>query len=166
MKNNSFLLFMLLSVWIIGCRTHKVAQQSTSTFQKIKDTLYIERSNPVHDTLYITVPTIRTIRPECDSLCQQELQRTLAQLATAKQAGANSYGVYYDRYRQQLVLYQNLKEQYDTYRSHQEQMQTSLFKLQPVPYIPTWAKVLAGIGVLVIIYICYKITSLIKGKIK
>lgn len=165
MKNKTFLLFILFLVFIISCRTHKVAQQSTSIFQKTKDTIYIERTLPVHDTLYITVPSIRTTRPECDSLCQQQLQNTLAQLATAKTAGANSYGVYYDKYRQQLVMYQNLKEQYNTYRSHQEKTQTSLFKLQPVPYIPIWAKILAGIGVLVIIYICYKIIALIKEKL-
>lgn len=165
MKNKTFLLFILFLVLIISCRTHKVAQQSTSIFQATKDTTYIERTPPVHDTLYITVPSIRTTRPECDSLCQQQLQNTLAQLATAKKAGANSYGVYYDKYRQQLVMYQNLKEQYNTYRSHQEKMQTSLFKLQPVPYVPSWAKILAGIGVLVIIYICYKIIALVKEKL-
>ena len=62
-------------------------------------------------------------------------------------------------------MYQNLKEQYNTYRSHQENKQTSVFKLQPVPYLPIWAKILAGIGVLVIIYICYKIIALIKEKL-
>ena len=70
MKNKTFLLFILFLGVIISCRTHKVAQQSTSIFQETKDTTYIERTPPVHDTLYITVPSIRTTRPECDSLCQ------------------------------------------------------------------------------------------------
>ena len=140
MKNIFFLIILLCSMFL-GCRTYKAEKQSTDTVQKTTDTIWVDRTLPVHDTL-----------------CQQQLQQLLERLNTTKHSGQNNYGIYYDKYRQQLILYQNLQQQLNTYKSHNQQIQTSLYKMQPVPYVPTWIKILAAIGILVVIYICYRIS--------
>jgi len=93
------------------------------------DTLIITRTLPIHDTLYIPIAPPHTGNNQCDTLCQQQLQQLLARL-----------------------------QQLNTYKSHNQQIHTSLYKMQPVPYVPTWIKILAGIGILVVIYICYRIS--------
>ena len=148
MKNIFFLIILLCSMFIIGCRTYKAEKQSTDTVQKTTDTIWIDRTLPVHDTLYIPITPPHTGNNQCDTLCQQQLQQLLARLNTTKHSGQNNYGIYYDKYRQQL----------NTYKSHNQQIQTSLYKMQPVLYVPTWIKILAGIGILVVIYICYRIS--------
>ena len=158
MKNIFFFIILLCSMFILGCRTYKAEKQSTDTIQKTTDTIWVDRTLPIHDTLYIPITPPHTGNNQCDTLCQQQLQQLLARLNTTKHSGQNNYGIYYDKYRQQLILYQNLQQQLNTYKSHNQQIQTSLYKMQPVPYVPTWIKILAGIGILVVIYICYRIS--------
>ena len=55
MKNIFFLIILLCSMFIIGCRTYKAEKQSTDTVQKTTDTIWIDRTLPVHDTLYIPI---------------------------------------------------------------------------------------------------------------
>lgn len=156
MKNIFFFIILLCSMFILGCRTYKAEKQST--VQKTTDTIWIDRTLPIHDTLYIPIAPPHTGNNQCDTLCQQQLQQLLERLNTTKHSGQNNYGIYYDKYRQQLILYQNLQQQLNTYKSHNQQIQTSLYKMQPVPYVPTWIKILATIGILVVIYICYRIS--------
>ena len=93
-------IFIIIALLLSACRTPQQAFMS-ETKEKVTDTLYIERIAPVHDTLYIPLPAVHTGSAPCDSLCQQQLTDALSRLATAKQSSGNSYGIYYDKYRQQ-----------------------------------------------------------------
>ena len=159
MNTHKIIITILLPLALVSCKTHQPHTPHYShSSHSSHDTLIITHTLPIHDTLYIPIAPPHTGNNQCDTLCQQQLQQLLERLNTTKHSGQNNYGIYYDKYRQQLILYQNLQQQLNTYKSHNQQIHTSLYKMQPVPYVPTWIKILAGIGILVVIYICYRIS--------
>ena len=67
MKNIFFLIILLCSMFIIGCRTYKAEKQSTDTVQKTTDTIWVDRTLPIHDTLYIPITPPHTGNNHCDT---------------------------------------------------------------------------------------------------
>ena len=154
---------IIIALLFSACRTPQQAFMSESII-KSSDTLYIERIPPLHDTLYIPLPAVHTGSSPCDSLCQQQLTDALLRLATAKHSSGNSYGIYYDKYRQQLVLYQQLQEQLNSRQRTAVSTAQTIVKTEkiPVPYTPLYTKILAWIGVAAVGYLIFKISKLIK----
>lgn len=153
-------IFLFSSLWLVGCKTQPTTNTNTSQSVLSKtDTLYLERTLPIHDTLYLPVPSLRTTNPNCDSLCQQALSNALAHLATHKTSGNNSYGLYYNKYRQQLVLYQQLQEQINSHQSSTSSQQHTIIQKEqiPTPYIPLPIKILAYIGAAALAYCIIRI---------
>ncbi|WP_448826745.1 hypothetical protein [Capnocytophaga bilenii] len=154
---------IIIALLLSACRTPQQIFKSESII-KSSDTLYIERTPPLHDTLYIPLPAVHTGSAPCDSLCQQQLTDALSRLATAKHSSGNSYGIYYDKYRQQLVLYQQLQEQLNSRQRSTVSTQQTVVQTQkiPVPYTPLYTKILAWIGVAAVGYLIFRISKLIK----
>ena len=73
---------IIIALLLSACRTPQQIFNSESII-KSSDTLYIERTPPLHDTLYIPLPAVHTGSAPCDSLCQQQLTDALSRLATA-----------------------------------------------------------------------------------
>ncbi len=146
---------IIITLLLCACRSKNLTTSiSTSIHQQI-DTLVVERTLPLTDTLYITVPQIRTIQPQCDSICNHQIKLLLQRLNTTKKAGNNQYGVYYDAYRNQLVLYQHLAQQLNTYRNRIAQLkeQKSQVKVIQKAYYPRWLLItaIAGIATTIIV---------------
>ena len=119
---------IIITLLLCACRSKNLTTSiSTSTHQQI-DTLVVERTLPLTDTLYITVPEIRTIQPQCDSICNHQIKQLLQRLNTTKKAGNNQYGVYYDAYRNRIA---QLKEE------------KSQVKVIQKPYYPRWLLITA-----------------------
>lgn len=154
---------IIIALLLSACSTPQQIFKSESII-KSSDTLYIERTPAVHDTLYIPLPAVHTGSAPCDSLCQQQLTDALSRLATAKHSSGNSYGIYYDKYRQQLVLYQQLQEQLNSRQRSTVSTQQTVVQTQkiPVPYTPLYTKILAWIGVAAVGYLIFRISKLIK----
>lgn len=149
-------LILLLPLFFVSCKTPKQTTQEQHTITIVQhDTLVVERTLPLTDTLYITVPQIRTIQPQCDSICNHEIKQLLQRLNTTKKAGNNQYGIYYDAYHNQLVLYQHLAQQLNTYRNRIAQLkeQKSQVKVIQKPYYPRWLLItaIAGIAATIIV---------------
>lgn len=151
-------LILLLPLFFVGCKLPKQATQEQHTITVVQhDTLVVERTLPLTDTLYINVPQIRTIQPQCDSICNHEIKQLLQRLNTTKKAGNNQYGVYYDAYRNQLVLYQHLAQQLNTYRNRIAQLkeQKSQVKVIQKPYYPRWLLITAIAGIVTTIIVLF-----------
>ena len=98
MKN--ILLSLLLSLLAVACKSVKETQQSQEVTQRTRiDSIFVEKQVPVRDTVYINIPEIRTIKPECDSLCNEEVRKIMQQISVNRQQGEDSQGVYYNRYK-------------------------------------------------------------------
>ena len=157
-------ILIIIALLLSACRTQTSASLISSSAHRQIDTLLITRTLALHDTLYIPLPAVHTGSAPCDSLCQQQLTDALSRLATAKHSSGNSYGIYYDKYRQQLVLYQQLQEQLNSRQRSTVSTQQTVVQTQkiPVPYTPLYTKILAGIGVAAVGYLIFRISKLIK----
>ena len=85
---------LIVCLLLCACRTPQQAFMSESII-KSSDTLYIERTPPVHDSLYIPLPAVHTGSAPCDSLCQQQLTDALSRLATASITTSTANSSYY-----------------------------------------------------------------------
>lgn len=144
-----FLKIFLIVCLLSSCKAKKITQ-SESIQHVQKDTIFIEKIQAIHDSIFIKIPVIQTLSQECDTLCQKELTRVLSLLNTKKKNGENQAGIYYDKYQHQLVLFNALEAQFNRYKSHYQEQKSSKNVVieKPVPYIPKLVKVFAGIGVL------------------
>lgn len=161
------LLIILSFLFLSHVTSCKSAQTKTNHIEKqhlsdqVRDTLVVVKTEKITDTLFVKVPVIQTVKQECDTLCQQELDKLLLQIASKKQSGKNQVGFYYDKYQQQLVLYQNLQEQYDTYKSNNQKVveikEVEVIKEIPVRYVPRLVTYLAILGGLSLCYFLFLI---------
>lgn len=155
MKKLPYLLLLFLSV--LSCRSiQEVQHEKHHHFLQKTDTIFIEKTRALSDTLFIQVPVIQTIDKKCDTLCQEEMQRLLAKLHTKSHQQGTQKGIYYDALKKQLVLYTQLQEEFSLYKSqHTNNLQVSdkqKIKEVPVSYVPLWAKIFSGIGAIALIY--------------
>ena len=165
MNTHKIIITILLPLALVSCKTHQPHTSHYShTSHTSHDTLIITRTLPIHDTLYIPIVPPHTGNNQCDTLCQQQLQQLLERLNTTKHSGQNNYGIYYDKYRQQLILYQNLQQQLSQYQTHTTQTHTTTHTTQqiPVPYTPQWLKILATIGTITIAYLIFRLVRLVR----
>lgn len=134
----------------------------------------LQKSLAINDTFSYGLPYIFTGAQkvqDCDSLCNQKIKEALSNVNTSKQSGNNSYKIYYDKFKNQIVITTKLEEtvnqQKDSLVSKDKQIE--ILKANkttiPEPYIPTPVKWLSFFGILFIIYILYRITSFFKLKI-
>ena len=153
-----FIIVCLLE--LASCRTSQPTYTSVARFSAVADTVRLTHTLPVADTLRLPLPQLHTGVPACDSLCQQQLDATLAALRVAKNSGENSYSLYYDTYKQQLVLTQQLAAQLSTQQHHTHSNTTQEVLVQRVPYTPRWLQALAMIGAASIAYLLFRIYRL------
>lgn len=151
LKKNSFLLFILILSISIGLLSScKSTKTQTTDIQHITktDTLIIEKEKAVFDTIFVDVPFIITEKKECDTICQKALNQALTKLKILKKNGENKTGFYFDSQKNQLVLYQNLSEKINTYRSKNQQVSNSKETIKKIEkkYIPMWFYVFAFLG--------------------
>ena len=99
------LLIAAVLLSLMACRTAK--QQETSIEHSAVSSYLNEvtvKSLPVYDHLLFEVGTVRTAKPDCDSVCQLAVEDFAARLQTIKQSGENRYSLLYDKYNKQLQL--------------------------------------------------------------
>lgn len=70
----------------------------------------LERSKAINDSLFLLIGQLKTAKPECDSVCNEALQRQLESFNSKKKSGGNEFGAYYHKYKKMLVLYAALEE--------------------------------------------------------
>lgn len=166
-----FILIILMSLLFISCKigqttrhTEKQATEHTKT-----DTLIISKIEKIKDTLFVQVPVVQTIDKNCDSLCQKELDKILSQLRSQKSSGGNKTGIYYDKLQKQIVLYNELQAQFDTYKSNNQKVietkEIEINKEIPIPYIPKFIKFLAWCGGFSLLFIIVVIIRFLLGEI-
>jgi len=106
-------LFILVTV-MAGCGKKPMASDVTikenTTKEQNTSSTNTTVNGAVNDTLTIGTGIVKTGNPDCDTLCQQEVDRLFSELEFAKSSGQNSYGIMYDKYNKLLKMYANLAE--------------------------------------------------------
>lgn len=157
LRKNSFLIIFLVSMLFFGlfssCKSVTTNQLQSQLQEKTitqTDTLFVVKTEKITDTLFVKVPVIQSNKQECDSVCQSELEKALQRISTQKKSNATHYGIYYDQYKKQLVLYNQLQEQYNTYKANNQKVteikEKEIIKEIPVKYTPKYISYFAIFG--------------------
>lgn len=149
MKN--FILSLLLAFLVLGCKSVTQTDKNYEKTQLIStDSVFVEHYYDFHDTIFVQVPSISTMNKECDSLCQKEVSKLLQIIRTHKTQGLQSQGIYYDNYKNSLVIYQNIPPLQNIYRDKEQDLsnikETEHIKIVKETYIPKFVKFLSCIG--------------------
>ena len=167
MLKKIFLISLFLMLLLTGCKSVRQSHKDSEKIEYTRiDSVFIERTVPLHDTIFVNIPLIITEKKECDSLCQKELNRWLHSVEASKKNGSLSQGFYFDKYKNQLVLYQNAEEQLNIYKNQLASLSQVKEKEHikvKTPYIPTFFCVMTFLGAIGIIVFLFFIVQKIKS---
>ena len=95
---------------------------------------------------------------------QATVDQLLSQLNNRKKSGDNEAGIYYDKLKKMLVIWQKMAQtQNETLTTSKVNTDTKAEKQivkVPVKYIPLWVKILAWTGFGFLLYIAWRIARI------
>lgn len=168
MPKKTFLISLLLILLSTGCKSVRQTHKDSEKIEYTRiDSIFIERTFPLHDTIFVNIPLIITEKKECDSICQKELNRWLLSVEASKKNGSLSQGIYFDNDKNQLVLYQNAAEQLNISNNKIENLsqvkENEHIKEVKTPYIPTFFWIMTFLGAIGIIVFLFFIVQKLKS---
>ena len=141
MKKYSILL--LMATILIGCGCKKVSTTEMHT---------IEVSQPINDHVFIRLPVIQTVIPECDSICNDAVRLALSNIETTKISGVNSYGFKFDKDLDGFKLDMKMGETRNENKVKTEVIERKVY--------PKWLVFLGIVGFLAILFVLYRISRI------
>lgn len=168
MPKKTFLISLLLILLSTGCKSVRIKEKDAEKIEYTRiDSVFIERTFPLHDTIFVNIPLIITEKKECDSLCDKELDKWLHSVEASKINGSLSQGIYYDQHKKQLVLYQNAAEQLNINKNQVASLsqvkEKEHIKEVKTPYIPTFFWIMTFLGAIGIIVFLFFIVQKLKS---
>ena len=145
----------ILLIFLTSCATKK---RTTIETHRIDSTHQVINM-PISDKIFISIPEVRTVNKDCDSLAQDAVYKFASGLRGEKQSGANSYKYYWNG--KDLVFDFKMGETATKYRYKENKVKVVV----PEKYIPKYIQYLSWLGVIFILYICVRIYKRIKIKI-
>ena len=144
------LLTTVLFLFLFGsCCTRKPIQS-----HEIKTSNKLEVINqPINDKLFISVPEVRTINKDCDSLAQDAVNRFASSIKSEKTSGSNSVKIGFDKAKNAVTIETKVGETKNT-----SEKETQLTKeVVIVKECHKIIKIFAFIGLISVIFAFYKV---------
>jgi hypothetical protein len=152
---------------------------SLAIFQLKQTTNELQKTLASVDSLKLQLGLIRTGNKNYDSICNAQVKQMFATLNLNRKSGNNTSGMYYDQYKNILVLYNQQGESINLTTKERDSLAFKLKQISeknsnkseqkvkeiPVKYVPLFIKILAVIGVLTIIFLGFKLSFFIKSKL-
>ena len=108
----------LLVLLLCSCKSQKPIENKTDQkhfkFQFDSSVVKVIQTPDSNDSLFVSIPSIKLAKPECDSICQAKIDEILKGINTKKTNGKNASGFYYDKYKNIIVAFNNLKGSTDS----------------------------------------------------
>lgn len=108
----------LILILFVSCKSQQLLENKTNQkhykFQFDSSLVKITNTPDSNESLFVSVPAVKTVKPECDSVCQAKIDEILKGISSKKINGKNNSGFYYDSYNKMLVAYSNLKGSTDS----------------------------------------------------
>lgn len=142
------LIYILLTFLLIGCASRKPIET-----HEIKTREKLEVINQrINDKLFISVPEVRTINKDCDSLAQDAVNRFASSIKSEKTSGSNSVKIGFDKEKNAISIEANVGE---TKNKSETKIQIIKQKI-PVKYVPKYVQVFAWIGLFSVIFVAVR----------
>ena len=139
----------LLLILFGSCCTRKPIES-----HEIKTSNKLEVINqPINDKLFISVPEVRTINKDCDSLAQDAVNRFASSIKSEKKSGSNSVKIGFDKEKNAISIEANVGE-----TRNSEIVETEKIKeVVVVKECHKIIKIFAFIGLISVIFATYKV---------
>lgn len=170
-KLQVIIFFLGFSFVIIGCKAKPIIntfdKQKITTIDILKEKT-TDNNLAIIDSLKILISNVKTSNPECDSITNAKIDELLLQINSKKISGGNSFGVYYDKLKKELIAYAKIgatkTEITNENNFKTENLKEYSVKEIPVKYIPKWIQYLAifgGLcGVFIFLFSVYKLKKI------
>lgn len=161
------ILFVFLSIAIIGCKAKPIISTNTKETEKTSEIIKVKTTDnnlAVIDSLKILIQKVKTSKPECDSITNAKIDELMLQINSKKISGDNSFGIYYDKLRKELIAYAKIgatkTEVTSNHNYKTEILKEVSVKEIPVRYVPKWIQILAYIGAGAIAFGVFRIVKM------
>lgn len=186
-----FILFLLAISYFASC-SRKIVKQTEATTEKIVEkivdssqsillkekSIELQKTQASVDSLKFAIGLIRTGNKDCDSVCNIQVKQMLSAINLNRKSGNNTSGIYYDKAKDLLVLYNKQGESINLITKQKDSLKTVLYHLEnkqldntylstkdiPVPFVPLVYKIFALIGLTTAIFLGFKLFFFIKSK--
>jgi uncharacterized UPF0160 family protein len=173
MKKSIQLLILTFCILLISCSsTKKIKEENTFLKNEIHKRDSIRNTvinQAVDDNLITPVVQSQTGNAIFDSLVNAKVDEILSKLNTAKNSGDNSYKLFYDKLKKQLEFYVQIAQTQNENTSVKKEKIKTIIRVKKIPVmvekpLSKLEKFLMGLGILALLYIGFKIVSLIRKK--
>ena len=148
-KLKGFVLVFTFAFIFIGCCTRKPIES-----HEIKTREKLEVINqPINDKLFISVPEVRTINKDCDSLAQDAVNRFASSIKSEKTSGSNSVKIGFDKAKNAVTIETKVGETRNSEITEVEKIKEVVVVKECHKII----KIFAFIGLLSVIFASYKV---------
>ena len=173
MKKPTQILIIIFCIALTGCSSSKKLKEENfllkNEIQKrdsIKST-FINKA--IEDKLITPIAQSQTGNPDFDSLVNAKVDEILSKLNTAKNSGDNGYKLIYDKLKKQLEFYVQIAQTQNESTAVKNEKVKKIIQVKKIPMVvekpfSKLEKILMGLGILALLYIGFKIISLIRKK--
>jgi hypothetical protein len=141
--------YVIVFFTLIGCSTRKTIQS-----HEIKTSNKLEVINqPINDKLFISIPEVRTINTDCDSLAQDAVDKFASSIKSEKTSGNNSVKIGFDKEKKAIAIETNVGETKNTEIVEVER----IVEVVIVKECSKIVKIFALIGLFSVMFVIYKV---------
>ncbi len=166
-------LFIISSMVFTSCSSAKKLEQENTLLKNeihkrdsIKNTVI---NKAVDDKLITPIVQSQTGNVVFDSLVNAKVDEILSKLNTAKNSGDNGYKLIYDKLKKQLEFYVRIAQTQNENTAVKDEKVKTIIQVKKIPVLvkkplTKLKKILMGLGILALLYVGFKIVSLIRKK--
>lgn len=166
-------LLIISSMVFTSCSSAKKLKQENTLLKNeiqkrdsIKNTVI---NQAIDDKLITPIAQSQTGNAVFDSLVNAKVDEILSKLNTVKNSGDNSYKLIYDKLKKQLEFYVRIAQTQNENTAVKKEKIKTIIQVKKIPVVvkkplSKLEKFLMGFGLLALLYIGFKIVSLIRKK--
>jgi len=168
----AFIIIAIASLF--GCKTSQPPAATTTEKKENLDSVRVikllEKNAEINDSIKILIGKIKTDRKECDSVCQESVNRLLSQLNSSRTSGNNATTINYNEKDNSLNIASKIGATANKIDTVYINKTTTLYSTKEVPVVTTkplqrWMLVLMLIGAGSIVYWAGKLVLFIRTRI-
>jgi len=156
-KMKKTLLILLVFVFLIACKTAKISEP-VIVYKTQIDTFKINTTTIEKETITLPIDDkmIIAINEAKDSICDEQIDKVLAQINFIKTSGDNEYSILYNKNKKQIEIIAKMRELLTKNKTSSSDKEAIKYQYKEIPVevpiytniLALWQKILIGLGVL------------------
>ena len=166
--------FIIAIASLFGCKTSQPPVATTTEKKENLDSVRVvkllEKNAEINDSIKILIGKIKTDKKECDSVCQESVNRLLSQLNSSRTSGNNATAINYNEKDNSLNIATKIGATANKTDTIYINKTTTLYSTKEVPVVttkplPKWMLILMLIGAGSLVYWIGKLVLFVRTRI-